>query len=454
MKIQIIDSIICKSDKELIPHIVPCLEYQKEFWRQGQFRKIQKTYMASFINKRTGVFLSGFLPRIKKFLNDKNVPFKIEGEFERIIFGKSQNLPGITLREDQENLIRKAYEKQRGVILSPTGSGKTIIASGFMSMFPASNILFLCNSIDIIKQTYKELKKLKFEDITVLGDGKKNWGTARIVVSTIQTFVKLKPEDYCEKFDIVIVDEVQDVSRKGQFSEVLQNLLSPIKIGLTATFPKDKERALSIEGLLGPVIGEITIQEGVDLKIIAKPKIILVPVPEKKINSYKYKDIYQAGIIENRIRNKLIGKIVKEIIEKKQTVLIMVKEIIHGENIQELAKDLFGVDIEFVQGKTESESRMQLKELLEKGKTKAVVCTAVWKKGINIRSLQNIINACGGKSEIQVLQFLGRGLRRTETKSSVKIYDFLDSAKYLAEHSILRLKIYVENGWEIKSYRR
>lgn len=452
MKIQIIDSILCKADKELIPHIAPCLAYEKSYWKQMQFRKVQKVYQASFIDRRNGIFLSGFLPKVKEFLNAKNISFKIDGEFERIIFKKTPNLPRINLREDQKTLIQQAYEKQRGVILSPTGSGKTVIAAGFLSMFPKANVLFLCNALDIIKQTADEFEKFGFANIAVLGGENKNWLGSRIVVSTIQTFVKINPKTYLDYFDIVIIDETQDVTKKGQFGEVLQHLLSPIRIGLTATFPKDKERALSIEGLLGPIIGEITIQEGVDLKIIAKPKIVLVSVPQKPISSYKYKDIYQIRIVENRVRNKLIGQIVKEIIEKKETVLIMVKKIVHGENIQRLAKDLFNIDIAFVQGATESESRTKLKDLLEKGKTKAVVCTAVWKKGINIKSLNNIINAGSGKSEIQVLQFLGRGLRRTKDKTFVKIYDFLDSNRYLAEHSILRLKIYVENGWDISSY--
>jgi len=453
MKIQIIDSILCKADKEVIPYITPCLEYKKEFWKQGQYRKVQKTYMANFLDRRTGIFLSGLLPKVVESLTNKNVPFKIEGEFERIVFGKKPKLPGITLRPDQENLIEKAYKNQRGVILSPTGSGKTVVAAGFLSMFPKSRMLLLCHSVDIVNQTYEEFKKFGFKDIAVLGGGRKIWEGARIVVSTIQTFVKFDPKIYCDYFDIVIVDESHHViDRKSLYGQVLQNLLSPVKIGFTATLPTGKEKLFSLEGLLGPVIGEVTIQDGIDLGIIAKPEILLVPVPEKKIDSYKYRDIYKEGIVENRIRNKLIVKIVKELVEKEETILIMVKEIAHGELIQNLAYDLFDIDIEFVQGATETENRIQLKELLERGKTKAVICTSVWREGINIKSLQNIVNACGGKSSIMTLQAIGRGLRRTETKSSVKIYDFVDIGKYISEHFANRLQIYLNLGWEIKSH--
>lgn len=452
MKIKIIDSILCKADKELISHITPCLEFQKSFWKQSQFRKVQKIYKANFVNKRTGIFLSGFFPRVKKFLNDKNVPFKIEGEFERIVFEKLPNLPEITLREDQKNLIQKAYEKRRGVVLSPTGSGKTIVALGFMSMFPKSRILFLCHSLDIIDQTYKELKKFNFDNIAILGGGRKDWNNARIVTSTIQTFARLDPKTYCDYFDIVICDEAHHIiDRKSQYGRVLQNLLSPIKIGFTATLPTEKEKLLSLEGLLGPVIGEVTIQQGVELGIMAKPQIILTSVPYKTSisNHYKYKELYEYGIVENRIRNKLIARIIRNIIGKNESVLVMVKEIRHGKIIQDIAKDLFNIDIEFIQGATEAEDRLSVKTLLEAKKKKAVICTSVWREGINIKSLNNIVNACGGKSEIMTLQSLGRGLRKTKTKDKVKIYDFVDPYRYLAEHFVQRLQIYLKNKWEI-----
>ncbi len=45
---------------------------------------------------------------------------------------------------------------------------------------------------------------------------------------------------------------------------------------------------------------------------------------------------------------------------------------------------------------------------LNSKKLMGVVCTTAWKEGINIPSLDVIINAAGGKSEIATLQNLGR----------------------------------------------
>ncbi len=461
-QITIEDSIFCKASKDLIPHIRPCLKYQSVFWRQGPFRRERKTSDAYFIVY--GKFLAGLLPKVIDHLQSKNINFEIEGKFKNIIPTKEPKdffkpLLEQGFRKEQVKLqielINKAILKQRGIVLAPTAFGKSIVFFGLLSTFPKSKILILCHSIDIVNQIYDDLivYNKKFDDCCVLGGGKKDWKGHRIVVSTIQTFVKFNPDDYCEYFDITIVDECHHLQagRKSQYGTVLQANLSPMRIGFTATLPKEKEKLLSLEGLLGPVIGEITIKEASEKGIIAKPKIKLIPVPYNiNIAQFKsYKDLYKHGIVENRARNKLIAKEAKELSNKGKTVLIMIKEIKHGELIQSVGKDVFGLDMVFVQGSTEGETRTEIKRLLDDKKIKVVITSAIWKEGVNIPTLSSIINAMGGKSSIQVLQSVGRGLRIAPGKDSVIIIDFLDCYKYLAEHAIKRITIYAENGWEM-----
>ena len=89
-----------------------------------------------------------------------------------------------------------------------------------------------------------------------------------------------------------------------------------------------------------------------------------------------------------------------------------------------------------------------MKHELDNGVTKAVIATSVWKEGVNIRSLNNVINAGGGKSEIQTLQCIGRGLRITDEKKVVNIYDFFDSGHpYLIAHFGERFCLFVDQGW-------
>ena len=466
MNIEVIDSIICRADKKLIPYIVPCLKYQKTFWKKRQYRKVSVTKSAYFIHKGSGRFLTGLLPRVLTHLDANRIKVSVQYSEQYSEYSKRDNLlvtnpprlDKIIFRPDQKQLIQNCYEHKRGVIFAPTRFGKTVVALGFMSMFPKAKVLFLCDTLDIIDQTVEELKKFNFKDIVKLGRGVKDWQGSGIVVSTIQTFSKFKVEDYCDYFDMTITDEAHHCTGgwnsnrqvvDGQYGMVLSHNLSPIKLGFTATLPTEKEKILSLEGLIGPVIGEMTPQESVELEITMKPKIELIPVPYKmSISQYrKYKDLYEHGVVHNRIRNKLIAKLTKDRIKQGITVLIMVKEIQHGLNIQELAKRIFGIDIEFVRGETDTGTRLSVKNAFIKKKLKAVISTSVWREGINLPSLGCVINALGGKSEIQTLQSVGRSLTKIEGKDCAEIIDFLDPYTYLSSHTIERLQMYVKNGW-------
>ena len=119
----------------------------------------------------------------------------------------------------------------------------------------------------------------------------------------------------------------------------------------------------------------------------------------------------------------------------------------HGNNIVEQLGCL-GITSEFVQGKTKSTDRLRIKAAINSGFLKVVVCSAVWVEGVDIPNLRAVINAAGGKSEKNILQKVGRGLRKTDDKDEVFIHDFFNpSHRFLIEHFAERLIIYMDNNW-------
>ena len=92
-------------------------------------------------------------------------------------------------------------------------------------------------------------------------------------------------------------------------------------------------------------------------------------------------------------------------------------------------------------------SIMQWKESLLNEDIYNVICSRVWMEGINIPNLKVIIYAAGFKEKKKVLQAMGRGLRTTDKKSTILLYDFTDPYRYLAEHSIQRIQVFIEQGW-------
>jgi len=309
----------------------------------------------------------------------------------------------------------------------------------------------MAHTIDIVKQTVDELEKFGFEDIQeITGTSQIKIPVERIVVSTMQTFGKIMPDQYMDYFEVVIIDEAHHVrNTNSTYGKILRQMLAPIRLGFTATLPENKDELIAMEGLLGPVIGELTIQDAVEEKILAKPVIQLFKTEyNRSVHSEKrYADAYEKGIVQNRQRNEKIAEIVSYYVDQHKSILIMVTKIEHGGLLERFILDK-GVSCKFVRGSTEGEERVAIKEALINKTVNCVIATVVWREGINIPTLDVVVNACGGKSEIMTLQAIGRGLRRTKDKEEVIIVDFFDNSHhYLISHFGERITLYMDNGW-------
>ena len=447
-------SVLMDYKKEEMEAIIACLGYNKKIGARNYYGHYkQKTEIRHMI--KSGRFLSGLTPRIIKYCALKNIKCEFL-ENVPLPAAKEVSLLGITLREDQIDLLYKIGANQRGVIKAPTGSGKTVLAGAICSAWANSNVLFLCHTLDLLEQTAEEFRAWGLSKVIVLGGGAKpildKSLERKICIATMQTFVRLLRERYSGNFfDIIIIDEAHHLSsEKGTYAKILNQLDAPMKIGLTATPPVVEENKLILEGYLGEQIGEFTVEEGIKAGVLARPIIDLLPVPysDKIADLYSYKEIYSQGIINNRARNLLILKEAVKAIEQDLSVLILTgKEIEHGYVLQKIAREVFDLEIPFMHGSVKKEDRLRLKESLELKETKCLVANVVWFEGINIQSLNVIINAGGGKGATGTMQKIGRGLRATEGKKTVRVIDFLDPYKALAYHVVARLTVYAEEKW-------
>ena len=97
--------------------------------------------------------------------------------------------------------------------------------------------------------------------------------------------------------------------------------------------------------------------------------------------------------------------------------------------------------------------------IIEKQKNAIIVASlGTFSTGINIRNLHNIIFASPSKSQIRVLQSIGRGLRKSDNNKPTKLFDVIDNLYYDKKknfallHSEERLKIYKNEEFIFKTY--
>lgn len=418
-----------KEDYERVANI---LHYYKVNWTGGQ-RRMRKYIL---IYKNSMKFQTGFLPYLERFF--VVVKYNGLGYLEPKIAGELKN---ISFYEDQIEILRKAKRERRGVIKAPTGSGKTIVAVGLIAMYEPEICLFIVHTEPLLKQTIEEFGKFFPGEVGIIGDGLLEWN--RITVGTVQTLKNMKLVD--KGIDMVIVDEVHHCPSIS-YRKVLNQLVNAsVRYGLTGTLRKDKEGRLWTQGLLGPVIAEVESAELIDKGRLAVPKIIFKQVPfHMSIAELKnYREVYDRGIVFNDVRNRLIVETVREL-RSRGTCLVQIKEVRQGKELEKL-----GVGV-LIEGSTASKKRAEIKEAFKKKDIPVVISSPIWGEGCDIPAIDSVVLAGGGLSEIQTLQKVGRGLRRTKEKDKVLIVDFLDTThSFLRRHSRERRKIYVAEGWEV-----
>lgn len=452
--IEILDPIHSRIKKEQISLISPSVEYKVERWTRGQFGMNKKKSIGSFIDGRGGLFLTGLIPRIKQYCKTEKIKINWKGSVENIPAYKP-NLTKIKLRNYQLDGVRIAVDLQRGLIVSPTGTGKTITMAGICSALFKADILILCHTTDLMKQLYQKMTWIGFKSVYRLNQNFKEHKQmpirgGNILIALIQSFSKVA-KDYTTYFDAVIVDEAHKcIGIKSMYSKTLQNLLAPVRIGFTATAPTNKKDLYSLEGLLGPVIYELPDEKAQDMGVLVKPtiKLVISPYSSDIADQYrKFKDIRTHAICLNKERNSSIMKIAVDAKKDKKRVLIIAREIKHLEQLQKIGIEQFKSRARLVHGKVRGDVRDQIKKYLNEKTAPIIICSVVWKEGIDIPELDVVILADIGKSSQALLQSLGRGRRVTKTKKNLEVYDFLDSYRYLSEHTIKRLQVYVEKGW-------
>ena len=303
MKIEIVNTIESRTDDQGAKHLAAILSYTSSYWRKGQWGMKRYEYQKPLIKRAKdgySYFLTGFVPRIRKQFPSAEIKTMFTEPNDKF---KTPTLAGITFRPDQLKLMSQAIAAKRGIIKSPTGSGKSLLQLGIISAMPKDFCcLILAHTKDIVNQTYNELCKFDFKAKTqLIMEGHRPPLTKPIVIATVQTFSGYSVDDYMTYFDMCMIDENHHVSSlsTGHYYQVLSTLLAPYRFGFTATTSPNKEAQMAAEGLLGPVVANLSINTAAALNIIAKPKLKLIKLPENysiRQTCRSYEEVVKNGL--------------------------------------------------------------------------------------------------------------------------------------------------------------
>ena len=375
-------------------------------------------------------------------------------------------LPTHTPRDYQWVAYLYALHRKRGVVLSPTASGKSMIIymiSRWLIERGKRRGLLIVPTTSLVEQMYSDFREYGWDvekNCQRIYQGFTTDAYAPLVISTWQSVYDL-PKKYFAQFDYVIGDEAHQFKAES-LKHIMEQLVNcDYRIGTTGTLDGSKVHKLVLEGLFGPVQRVASTKELQDKGYLAtlEIKCLVLRYPEevtKVVKGQSYPDEI-SFLCANEARNKFIVKLAESL--DGNTLILYNYVDKHGRILHQMIKDrLPNRKVHFIHGDVETLDREEVRRITEDETDSVIVASyGTFSTGINIKHLHNVVFASPTKSQIRTLQSIGRGLRLGENKRKAVLYDIVDDLRYGAyvnfalKHYEERVRIYNEEKFPIKS---
>lgn len=433
--------------------------YRSKFW-DGKIR---------LLNVMTGLLYAGLTKYVEEFCKKREYELEYLSDFSAENFSlKEANdfvkkiKPTMQPRDYQLDAFVHAVRERRALLLSPTASGKSFIIY-LLVRYYAKRTLIIVPTTSLVSQLASDFADYGFESdrfVHRVFAGQDKGTDKPITITTWQSIYKL-PKQFFDSFDVVIGDEAHLFKAKSLTSILTKLSGCRYRFGFTGTLDGTETHRLVLEGLFGAVRKVTTTSELIDQKHLAdfKIKAIVLSYPEEarkmiaKANDYQSEMDY---LVKLNVRNKFIKNLALSL-EGNTLILYQYVEK-HGVQLANMLQDN-NRSVYFVSGDISGDEREQIRKVVENESNAIIVASfGTFSTGVNIKNLHNIIFASPSKSRIRNLQSIGRGLRKSDTKTSATLFDIADDLSwkdkknYTLLHFMERIKTYNEENFKYKIY--
>lgn len=359
-----------------------------------------------------------------------------------------------TPRPYQHQAAEWLSRRKRGLLVSPAGSGKTLMLAYALDMAIKSRIRgrkvrigWMANTREQCQQAQKAMDAFPLvakQDI-------------RIACAAAMT-------DWSDR-DVLVVDECHHLASAQGWQSQVQTCKGALW-GMTATPPEDPVQRAVLMSFLGEsyVITRKHVQDNLAPAVVrwldATDPGLKEPIDREIDRVVRIRQRYwsgdqgqlwgqvafstcvELGIVQNKARN---AAAIQAAINDKPT-LVLVNQVEHG---QALAASIPGaVPCYSAMG---IKARREALEGFTDGSVRCLIATQLADEGIDLPNAEVLVMVSGGKSAARMEQRTGRVLRNFQGKTHGQIYDFDDSKIHplMGKHSRCRNELYERLGYKI-----
>lgn len=387
-------------------------------------------------------------------------------------------------RDYQWESAYAGLNKKRGLLQLPTGSGKSFIIHMMIRYIyekhlkKGKKIVLLMNNIGLVEQMYSDFQDYRqdgdespmYDDIAVIysaAEKDRKDLNKTILFTTYQSFIKLN--SLFHKVQAIFVDEVQ-IAKSNSVVKINSALTrAEFRIGLSATIPKEDFDNYQIQAYLGRIVYRLKAKELMDRGILAPVKIYNLLVDymdsdEKEIMTGKNYNNILAEVSNNEKRNKVLDYIFDDNTDKDENTIMLFKRV--KDSLEPVYKYLKAKYPNRTIYKITGEVKGKKREEIRKSMTEQNGCILLGTEkivsfGLNIPNINNVVLFNPLKSDITLMQAIGRSLRVSPNKLFAKMFDVVDfyfkkpargKTKYGLSMDHLKSKIAVYKDEEYEYY--
>lgn len=357
------------------------------------------------------------------------------------------------LREHQEEALaqleamRSAHETI-ALLYHATGTGKTVTAVSDAKRL-GKRTLFLAHTKELVYQAYNCFRNL-WPEVSVgrYVEGYRE-ADAYVVCGSIQSVATnigmFAPDD----FGYLVIDECHHGTAET-YRKIMSYFNPSFTLGLTATPERtDGEDLLDI---FKNVAHKLDLKTAVELDTLVPVRCIRIAtnidLRDVRINGFQYNALDLEGKIQIPGRNQLIVDTYCEYVKSRPTVVFCMS-VRHAQEMADLfqAKD---IDARSISGSTKPAERKRILEQYESGKIPVLCACDLLNEGWDSPHTQVLFMARPTMSKTIYMQQLGRGMRKSEGKDHLMVFDFVDNANLFnmpySMHRLLNLSEYRPGG--------
>lgn len=357
--------------------------------------------------------------------------------------GKAIDAFDFRLKEHQTEAL-KALEEMRSkhetiaLLYHATGTGKTVTAISDAKRV-GKRTLFIAHTHELVEQAAQTFGRLwsevsvgRFVDSIKQPDSYVVCGSVQSIALNLDMF---RPED----FGYLIIDEAHHASADS-YQKVLSYFRPDFTLGLTATPERSDDK--NIIDIFKNIAHKLDIQTAVEIGELVPVRCIRIhtniDLTKVRFNSVQYniRDLESKIFVPER--NMLIVDTFMEYVSTKRTV-IFCASVKHAEQIAGMIRER-GVSAYAVSGSMKSSERKEFLSKFAKGEIKALCACDLLNEGWDCPETEVLFMARPTMSKVLYTQQLGRGMRLSEGKECLLVFDFVDNAsQYNMPYSMHRL---------------